>query len=233
MNTTQRDPILTLVVMLFITLALAAIVLVALGNGMLWSLIGGVLAIGTILIGLTAVGVALVRVASDPVVKIISARIDMQHEANRHDEEYLKRGYVPIGAGYEPLQLPEPPEDLSVSLRGVTAEQLAEFKVHAVNLLALSKQEMGEESQQVLPSYRATENDYFKDGTSWTNAVQYLIANNIAYEKYKRAFAARRCAGEYHRLDQRRRERGEMCAAIWRRGDSPYRTAVAGSGISP
>lgn len=95
MNTTQRDPILTLVVMLFITLALAAIVLVALGNGMLWSLIGGVLAIGMILIGLTAVGVALVRVASDPIVKIMSAKIDMQHEINRHDEEYLKRGYVP------------------------------------------------------------------------------------------------------------------------------------------
>lgn len=179
---TKRDPILTLAAILFAILTLALIVLVALGNGMLWSLIGGVFAVGLILIGLASVGVALVRVASDPIVKIMSAKIDMQHEINRHDEEYLKRGFVPEYSGYKQI---EAPTDIPVSLQGITAEQLVEFKVHAVNLLALSKQEMGETSQQVIPFYLARDNDHFKDVAVWTNGVRYLLANKIAYEKYK------------------------------------------------
>lgn len=183
MNITQRGPSLNIfIAMIVITLALAVIVLVALGNGMLWSLIGGVFAVGAILIGLASVGVALVRVASDPIVKIMSAKIDMQHEMNRHDEEYLKRGYVPEYSGYKQI---EAPTDIPVSLQGITAEQLAEFKVHAVNLLALSKQEMGETSQQVIPFYLARDNDYFKDVAVWTNGVRYLIANQMAGERYK------------------------------------------------
>lgn len=178
-NTTQRDPISILVVMIFITLALAAIVLVALGNGMLWSLIGGVFAVGLIAIGLSWIGVNLFSRYTEASIKAHSLKYD-------HIEHMAKLGYTMIGSGYEPLQLPEPPPDMPVSLSGITAEQLAEFKIHAINLLALSKQEMGETSQQVIPFYLARDNDYFKDVAVWTNGVRYLIANKIAEEKFKK-----------------------------------------------
>lgn len=191
MNTTQRGQhINVFIAAIFVALALAVIVLVALGMGMLWYLIGGVFAVGLITIGLSWVGVNLFSRYTEASIKAHSLKYD-------HIEHMAKLGYVPIGAGYEPLQLPEPPEDVSVSLRGVTAEQLAEFKIHAVNLLALSKQVMGETSQQVLPSYRATENDYFKDGTSWTSAVQYLIANSIAVERYKQGKNGKKKIGTF------------------------------------
>lgn len=192
MNTTQRSQHLNVfLAAIFIALALAVIVLVALGLGVLWSLIGGFAVIGGVAIALGLI------VAKYIVIPFLNAKVKVDSARYDHIEHMAKLGYAPIGAGYEPLQLPEPPEDVSVSLRGVTAEQLAEFKVHAVNLLALSKQVMGETSQQVLPSYRATENDYFKDGISWTSAVQYLIANSIAVERYKQGKNGKRKIGTF------------------------------------
>lgn len=182
MNTQRGQHINTFIAAIFIVFSLAVIVLIALGMDMLWQLIGGIFAVGLIMIGLASVGVMLVRVASDPVVKIISARLDMQHEANRHDEEYLRRGFVLDTSGYQQI---EAPSDIPVSLQGITAEQLAEFKIHAVNLLALSKQEMGDTSNQVIPFYLARDNDYFKDVAVWTNGVRYLLANQMAAERYK------------------------------------------------
>jgi hypothetical protein len=163
---------------IFVALSLAVLVLVALGLGMLWSLIGGVFAVGLILIGLSWIGVNLFSRYTEASIKAHTLKYD-------HIEHMAKLGYTITGAGYEPLQLPEPPADMPVSLQGITAEQLASFKIHAVNLLALSKQEMGETSGQVIPFYRARENDYFKDVAVWTNGVRYLIANQMAGERYK------------------------------------------------
>jgi hypothetical protein len=175
-----------------IAAVVAGIVLAALALGALWALIGGVVALGVISVALARVGVSLFSRYTDAALKRDTLRFG-------HIETVMKMGYLPEARNvrYVPMPQLEAPADVPVSLAGITNEQLAEFKIHAVNLLALSKQEMGENSGQVLPFYRAKENDYFRDVAVWTNAVRFLIANRIAVEQYKDGKQGRRKVGTF------------------------------------
>src|SRR5512137_1219255 len=122
-------------------MVVAGIVLGALSIGALWSLVAGFVVLGVTLIGLARVGVSLYSRYTDASLKRDTLRFG-------HIETVMKMGYLPEARNvrYVPMPQLEAPEDVPVSLRGVTREQLAEFKVHAVNLLALSKQELGANS---------------------------------------------------------------------------------------
>jgi hypothetical protein len=161
--------------------ALMAIVALAIGTDRLVDLIGGVFAVGAIGVALAVVGVALYT-------RMSASRATREELLYSHAEAMAKQGIMVNDRRalcYAPIAQLDMPADVPVSLQGITQDQLAEFKIHAVNLLALSKQEMGENSGQVIPFYRARENDYFRDVAIWTNAVRFLIANNMAMERYK------------------------------------------------
>lgn len=193
MNTQpQRGNLNIFLAAIFALLVVAGIVLAALSLNMLWSLIVGIAVAGAVVIGLAWIGVNLFSRFTDAVLKREALRFE-------HDEHVMKLGYLPLSRGimYQPIAQIEMPADVPVSLQGITAEQLAEFKIHAVNLLALSKQEMGDTSSQVIPFYRAKENDYFRDVAIWTNGVRYLIANKIAYERYKEGQNGRKKIGTF------------------------------------
>jgi len=192
MNTQERISFNGLIVIAISVFAIAALVVAALAVGALWLLIGGVIVLGVITIALARVGVGLFSHYTDAALKRDTLRFG-------HIETVMKLGYLPEGGRvrYVPIPQIEAPEDVPVSLQGITAEQLSEFKIHAVNLLALSKQEMGNTSGQVIPFRRARENDYFRDVAIWTNAVRYLLANKIAEEKYKEGQNGKRKIGTF------------------------------------
>ena len=179
MNTQQpQTRILPFLIGLAVVAAIGLIVLAAIGAGVLGWLLVGVVLLGIVAIGIANVGVNLFSRYTDASIKTRALQYG-------HIEYMAKIGYTQTGSGYVPLQLPEPLPDIPVSLDGITAEQLREFKILAVNLLALSKQEMGDTSDQVIPYHRARSNEYFKDVAVWSNAVRYLLANKIATERYK------------------------------------------------
>lgn len=161
--------------------ASAAIVLVAIGANRVVELVIGVFAVGAIGVALAAIGVNLYS-------RMSASRAEREALLYNHAEAMARQGVIindPRALAYSPIAQLDMPADVPVSLQGITAEQLTEFKIHAVNLLALSRQKMGENSGQVIPFYRARENEYFRDVAIWTNAVRYLIANKIAGERYK------------------------------------------------
>lgn len=189
--TTNR--IAAVIVSLMAIAALSAIVLVAIGADRLWSLIGGVFVVGAIGVALAAVGVALYS-------RMSASRAQREALLYNHAEQMAKHGIMVNdrrALSYAPIAQIEAPEDVPVSLRGVTPEQLAEYKIHAINLLALSKQEMGETSGQVMPFYRARANPYFEDVEIWSNAVRYLVANSIAVERYKQGKNGKKKEGTF------------------------------------
>lgn len=187
--TTNRLAV-TLVSMLAIA-ALSAIVLIAIGADRLWSLIGGVFVVGAIGVALAAVGVNLYSSMS-------ASRAERERLRYDFIQSMAAKGALPNDGSFIPLHaLIEAPPDVPVSLQGITNDQLSEFKIHAINLLALSKQELGETSGQVLPFYRAKENEYFRDVAIWTNAVRYLLANHIAFEKYKKGLNGEKKEGTF------------------------------------
>ncbi len=187
--TTNR---LILALVAFLAIGVIAIVVAsAIGQDRLWSLIGGVAVLGAILI------LAGWVIARNIVVPLLDAKT--KREAMHYDflQGMAAKGALPNDGSFIPLHQLEAPADMPVSLQGITAEQLAEFKVHAVNLLALSKQVMGDTSGQVVPFYKAKENDYFRDVAIWTNGVRYLIANQMAREVYKEGKSGRRKVGTF------------------------------------
>lgn len=161
---------------LFIGAVIAAIVMAALAFDVLWSLIGGVFVVGVIVVALAWIGVNLFSRWTDARIKDRAVKFE-------HVEHMAKIGYIPAGQGirYEPLRIAGP-VDLAVSTRDVRASTVAAFRDDALNLLALSKQELGADSQQVLPYYKARQNEYFRDVKVWTQAVQYLLVHQIAWQ---------------------------------------------------
>lgn len=165
---------------LVIASGLVLIVLSAIAADALGDLVGGFFIIGLIVVALAAVGVWLFT-------KWSAAKIKIDMERNRHIESMANLGFLPTGNRYNPAALEEP-EDLPVSLSGEANSTISEYRQEAIELLALSALEMPlkRESTQVIPFYKARKNTYFADVGVWMNAVKFLLANQIAYEKRSR-----------------------------------------------
>lgn len=178
MNNTQPRTINSTAI--FIAIIIAAVVVVVIGQAIageqFWTLVGGFAVFSVLLVALAWIGIHLFNRYTETVLKRDALRYD-------HAQAMVKYGLLFNGSEYKELAPPE--QDIPVSLNGITEAQLMEFQEDACNLLALSIQLMGENSQQVAPYYKARANDYFKDVAVWTNAVRFLLSRQYASERYK------------------------------------------------
>lgn len=181
---------------LVIATAIALVVFAAISADKLLDLVGGIIALGVIAIALAWIG-----------VKLYARWADAQHKRDSlklaHIERMADKGLLLTGRGvptYTPLQLTEP-EDVSVSVQGVTDSVVAPYQRDALELLALSKQIMpqGENSTQIAPFYKARQDSYFKDVAVWTSAVQFLLIKQLADERYKEGKNGRKKEGTFVR----------------------------------
>jgi len=179
MTTTPR--LLPFIVALVIVTAIALIVFAAITAGTLPTLVFGVVVLGLISIGLATVGVNLYARYADAQFKRDNLKLT-------HIERMADRGFLVSGRGVPNyLALPKPEsEDIPVSTSGITQSTIAPYQEDAFELLALTVSEPGaRDSTQVMPYHKARKNDYFKDPAIWMRAVQFLLVNQIAVERYE------------------------------------------------
>lgn len=139
--------------------------------------IGVVCAFFVVALGIVAL---IVRLAADPVARIQTTFLDGQREANRHREKMAGLGLQSPRWGYVPLQLPpstiEP--DIPIAFpAGATETAVAPYNHEALEVVALSKQIMGERSDQIITYAKAKENNYFRGKAGyehWNNGCQWL-----------------------------------------------------------
>lgn len=146
MNTTQRDPILTLAIVMFIALALAAIVLVALGNGMLWQLIGGIAVFGAVVIALGFV------IAKYIAIPLINAKVSANSARYDFLQNMASKGLLPTDGSFEPIhaQIAAPVQQGKIN----TALQIFDFNpndIHtaSVNYIMFSAALLGENGNRL------------------------------------------------------------------------------------
>lgn len=157
--------------------SLASVVIIVVTADALLPFIGALIVIGLVLIGLFWVAVHLFRIWADAIYKLRNLNYN-------HAEQMVKQGYLFERGEYRQLPPPQAESDIPVSISGFTNSAVEPYRIDALELLALSKLEMGEASEQVIPFYRARSNPYFKDVAVWTNAVRWLIINQVVIERY-------------------------------------------------
>jgi hypothetical protein len=174
---------------LVIATAIALIVFAAISADKLWQLVIGVIV-------LASIGVYLFR-------RWAEAQNERDKLKWTHIEHMADLGLLVTGRGvptYTLMTLAEP-EDVSVSVQGVTDSVVAPYQRDALELLALSKQIMpqGENSTQIAPFYKARQDSYFKDVAVWTSAVQFLLIKQLADERYRDGKNGRKKEGTFVR----------------------------------
>lgn len=174
MNTTQRGQhINVFLAAIFIALALAVIVLVALGNGMLWSLIGGVFVVGLIVIGLAAVGVKLFSIWGDTKVKIDSARYDFY-------QNMASKGLLPTDGSFEPIRQIAAPQQQGKSNNALQIFDFNPNDIHtaSVNYIMFSVALLGENGNRLAsaPECRMATNIENYSDRSRDRIVKHLSA---------------------------------------------------------
>ena len=167
-----------------ITAALALIILASISAGTLWSLIGGVIALGVIMIGLSWIGVTLFARLTESRYKMRSLQYD-------HIESVMRLGYQPGQAGYVMLPAPQTTEyDIPISTSGETQSTIEAHRPDALELLALTKQwhatEKTSDKQQIIPHRYAKKDSYFAGETGferWHSGMIFLTLSSLADER--------------------------------------------------
>lgn len=191
MNQSQPRPIETksqprpinstaLFALLIIGGSIAVVLISAIAGEQLGDVVGAIAVFGAIFVATLAIVAIIIRLAADPVAKIQTTLLDGQREANRHVEKMASLGLQRPKWGYEPLQLPtitiEP--DIPIAFPGgATETAVAPYNHEALEVVALSKQIMGERAEQIIPYAKAKENDYFRGKAGyehWNNGCQWL-----------------------------------------------------------
>lgn len=184
--TTNRLTIAT--VSLMVIAAITVVVALALGLNRLGDLIGGVFAVGAIVVALAAIGVNLYS-------RMSASRAQREELLFHHAEIMAKQGVMiddRRALNYRPIpQLPAPDDsDIPISTAGITNSTVDQYFEDALNLAALSAQWHRENHQQnpkqLAPWRVAKLNDYFRGGEGlikWQHGMAYFCLKLLAMEQ--------------------------------------------------